>query len=554
MQGVAGTATTGTGRRWLAAGASAFLASAVPGQPPEPPTFADVVDVTLVDLEVVVTDGGERVEGLSAEDFELSIDGEAVPIDHFTEVREGVAVAGGGPAPMAAAAPGEPVGTRFLVFVDDFFSIPTRRDLALAALAGDLVRLGPEDRMAVVAFDGRRIDLLAGWTRSRDELGAALEKAMGRTAYGLRRMSEIRRLGAHGSAASGFGGTMPGRSSFSSIGFLGAGRGVRPAELEPGPEVGGRISQVMRAAAATLRGFAGPPERKVMLLYSGCWQAFAVDRTDRLADFRRRGGPLGAVAGEGFHVFKPLVDTANRLGYTLYPVDLDPDAGAAARLASAGRDPVADGRDALFLVADATGGRAIEGPASDRALARAVEDTRSYYWLAFTPRWRGDGESHRLEVRTRRRGLRVRGRSELTDVDRTSEVELLVEGAQLFDRPLPGDGVIAAELGEVTRAGRGRIRVPLTLRIPLDKITLMPRGGSLAAALELRVAARDEDGQLADVPLVPVEIRRSAPPAAGEEEIFEVELRLRRKPHRLIVTLYDPLTAGLFSERLELEL
>lgn len=562
MQGVIETATTTIGRRGLAALVSAFVAGAAPGQPPEMPTFSDVVDVTLVNLEVVVTDGGKRVEGLTAADFELRIDGEAVPIEHFTEVREGVAVAGGGLEPMPSAAPGEPAGTRYVVFIDDFFSMPTRRDRALLALKDQLGLLGPEDEMAVVAFDGRRIDLLSGWTRSRGDLGEALNRAMDRTAYGLRRLSEIRRLGVH-DGGHGVAGKNPLHSSFSSIGFLGAGRGPRVPELQPGQEVTGRISQVVRAAAATLRGFSQPPERKVMLLYSGCWPAFAIGPADRLADFQR-GGPPGSDTGEGFRVFKPLVDAANRLGFTLYPVDLTPDAGIASRsaehstaealrLSAARADLAADGTDALFLIAEATGGRAIEGPASHRALRRVVEDTRSYYWLAFAPLWRADGESHRVEVRTRRGGLRVRGRKELADLDRGTEIDLVVEGAQLFGRPLPGEGVIGAELGEVRDAGRGRIRVPLVLTVPLDQVTLVPGKTGYSASLELRVAARDEDGLLADVPRLPVTIRRSEAPAAGEEEIFEIELKLRRKSHRLIVALYDPLTAGLLSKRLELE-
>lgn len=574
MQGVISTATTrGIGLR-LAVIASAFVAGAAPagagpadpapGRSPDMPTFEDVLEVTVVDLEVVVTHEGERVEGLSAADFELFVDGDPVPISYFTEVRAGLAVSPRGEDATPPEAEGEPAGTRYVVFIDDFFSMPTRRDRALAALEDQLALLGPDDRMAVVAFDGRRIDLLSGWTRSTEELDVALSKARDRTAYGLRRMSEIRRLGAYETESHGFEGATSLSTSFSSIGFLGAGRGGHSPELQPGQEVTGRISQVMRAAAATLRGFSQAPERKVMLLFSGCWPAFAVDSTDPPSDLRRDGGRFGAGSGRGFSVFRPLVDTANRLGFTLYPVDLNADAGfpsrsaehstpEAFRMAAARNDLVAGGGDALFLLADATGGRAIEGPSSHRALARAVDDTRSYYRLGFAPRWRGDGETHRVDVRTRRQGLEVRSRTELADLDRKSEVDLLVEGAQLFDRPLPGEGEIGAELGEVSRAGRGRIRVPLKLTIPLDKVTLVPQRGGYAARLELRVAARNEEGLLADVPVMPVEILRSEAPAAGEVEVHEVELKLRREPYQLIVALYDPLTTGLLSKRLELE-
>ena len=57
-------------------------------------TFGEVIDVRLVNLEIVVTDReGNRVAELLPEDFRLLIDDEEVPIEFFTEVRNGVAMA-----------------------------------------------------------------------------------------------------------------------------------------------------------------------------------------------------------------------------------------------------------------------------------------------------------------------------------------------------------------------------------------------------------------------------------------------------------------------------
>jgi len=56
--------------------------------------FADVIDARVVNVEVVVTDEqGRRVHGLTAADFELLVDGRPVPLDYFSEIREGRAVA-----------------------------------------------------------------------------------------------------------------------------------------------------------------------------------------------------------------------------------------------------------------------------------------------------------------------------------------------------------------------------------------------------------------------------------------------------------------------------
>src|SRR3954466_6258367 len=98
--------------------------AAVP--PPTVKPFGESIDVRVVNVEAVVTDHkGGRVPGLNAADFRLMVDGHEVPIDYFTEVASGQAVAAKAPASAAApapaapaapatmATPGEPVGTNF---------------------------------------------------------------------------------------------------------------------------------------------------------------------------------------------------------------------------------------------------------------------------------------------------------------------------------------------------------------------------------------------------------------------------------------------------------
>ena len=138
------------------AGASAFAAPPAKAPPAAPSLFGEQIDVRVVNLEVVVTDkDGNRVSGLRPSDLRLQVDGKPAPIEFFTEVRGGTAVvpsAGDGAVQgLPSLAPGSPVGTSYLVFIDEFFSLNIRRNEVLRALKADLSRLGPEDRMAVVA-------------------------------------------------------------------------------------------------------------------------------------------------------------------------------------------------------------------------------------------------------------------------------------------------------------------------------------------------------------------------------------------------------------------
>jgi hypothetical protein len=149
----------------LAAGLAATPSPAPSSSSPSP--FGEEIDVRVVNVEVVVTDrNGQRVTGLTPADFTLTVDGAPVGVEFFSEVRDGrsLAAAGEPAAPAATTSAGgdgvRPMsaaggGTHYLVFVDDYFAIGAQRDVVLASLQRDLARLGPDDRMAIVAFASR---------------------------------------------------------------------------------------------------------------------------------------------------------------------------------------------------------------------------------------------------------------------------------------------------------------------------------------------------------------------------------------------------------------
>jgi len=75
----------------------------------EPPPFGESIDVRVVNVEAVVTDrAGNRVTGLKPGDFRLRVDGKEVPVEYFSEVQAGQALAAAAPAeagkPEAGAA------------------------------------------------------------------------------------------------------------------------------------------------------------------------------------------------------------------------------------------------------------------------------------------------------------------------------------------------------------------------------------------------------------------------------------------------------------------
>lgn len=145
----------------LAASTPAFSAS-----PPAPPSFGEVVEVSIVDVDVYVTDkNGNRVTGLKKGDFAVFEDGKLVDVSNFAELsrsalptREAPATAPpvGGTADADAKAPVADPERRLslVVFLDNLHLRPEHRTRAVEQIRKFLfqnVRAG--DRVMLVTYD-----------------------------------------------------------------------------------------------------------------------------------------------------------------------------------------------------------------------------------------------------------------------------------------------------------------------------------------------------------------------------------------------------------------
>lgn len=472
---------------------------------PLPDLFADVLDVRVVNVEVVVTDRqGDRIRGLDASDFELLVDGKPVPIDYFTEVDEGRAVArhGDGVGNVPSLTPDEPVGTNFLVFIDELFAIRRQRDGFLNRLQRDLALLNPSDQVAIVAFDGYTVTRLTDWTNSRDEIQDAIQRARERKALGLMRMLDL----------------------------------------------GDRTDQIRRtvmAATASIRSLADVPGRKAMLLLVETF--CSPSRSWEFSSFWED----GTCRKDAGSMYQPLVTAANRVGYTIYPVDM------AGLRPTFGIDPATGGlrpdnpeiaqEAALWFLAHETGGKPMINFYRKVALAETAVDTRSFYWLGFNPSGGDDDALHDIEVRLPRHGdLRVRSRQHYRDMSRSTEFTLLVEGSLMFGG-LPGKDVLEVHFGTPRKAGFRKFLVPTWVTIPVDDLTLLPVDGQWTNDVEFRISVVDRYGDHSKSLGSRIPIRYSEAPPPGETFVYETELPIRKGMHRFLAALYDPLTGEILA-------
>jgi VWFA-related protein len=545
----------------------------------ESEVFTETIDVQVVNVEVVVTGrDGERVSGLGSEDFRLVVAGEEVEIDFYTEVREGRALTRSWePAEATTPAPAvdvaqDRVGTHYLLFIDESSVIGAERDRLLARLRAQIDSLRPEDQLALVGFDGRQVDLIQGWSGDAAQLREALTRAERRPTRGINALAELRRLSAssqlernsnqrttmyrsHGSVAgdsSGYEQYLVDNS------YLGA------HELDLALTTVDRVEATVAAAAAALRAVPAAAGRKVLLLLAGDLPfsvgqyvaAFTSPSAERVITDSRL--PTGE------ELYASLVETANLLGYTLYPIDAGGVTTAAASVEMSGplepfqlaalSDAENEVHFSLMHLADETGGKAIMNTANVEALERVIVDTASYYWLGFYASRQGDDARHEIRVEVNRPGVQVRARKGFVDLSPAVERDLAVESALLLGPAGVGEP-LGVEVGEPRRkrGDRGRMMVPLTLVVPAAALEFQAQGegGPWVAELDLRLTAVDREGGRTEPLRVPVTLTLPTRPGPQTMIRYQAEVELRRLEQRVAVLLHDPATLRTLAGRVD---
>lgn len=485
--------------------------------------FTDFIDVRVVEVEAVVTGrDGSRIPGLKAGDFRLLVDGREVPVEYFEEVRLDLAdrpPAGRVSSRTRFTGDDEEVSraVNYLVFIDDYFTHRGRRKRLLENLVEDVRSLGPGERMAIVRYEGKALEVISDWTDSRDQLTRALEDARGRTP------SELVRRARHQALGRTFRARLQSRD----------------------------ILQVTRAMAAAMRALSNVEGRKLFLPVSTGWPFDPSQRVESPFEgvsAENRGfltesstfsglGQLTEISGYlNARLLRPVTDAANLLGYTIYPMHINGPGNV--ELTS------------LWSIArDTGGGLATRGAAAIRPLQPVREDLRSYYVLGFTPDWAWNDLRHEVEVEVLFDGAKVRHRKDFRDLSRSARRALRVEQALLVDL---AQGDLDVRLGKARKVKRSVIEVPLELEIPMDWVTMLPDGEDWKSALEIRIAALDKWGERSEMPMVPV-VLSGERPEPGSHSIYATRVHLRDVRQRLVISVTDRLTGEARIAAIDLE-
>jgi VWFA-related protein len=331
-------------------------AATVRGQdPPQPgPTFRTKVDLVRVDVSVTGREDA-AVADLKPSDFEVEEDGVPVTVETLQFVRlDGTRTSDTdesleirSPEHAAREAAREDVRL-FAIFLDDYH---VDKNIAITAMARrtlkELVqKFGPNDLVTVV--DPLTPLSHVKFTRSRDDLLRAVEHFEGRR-----------------------GQVFPVKSV------------MEEAQLRDRNvwELRGGVS--LSALGAIVTHLGGLREgRKSVVFFS-------------------QGPPLGRLGGPNDERLQEVLQAANRGNVTIHVIDPRP----------LGSSPLG-GTDAMFRLYHETGGRAIvNSNVPSERLDGIIADASAYYLLGYTPaRAFADGKFHRIDVKVKRRGVRVTAR------------------------------------------------------------------------------------------------------------------------------------------------
>ncbi len=558
----------------LAISLAAFSSKIADAQGSSSSLFIDRVDVDVINIEAFVTDrDGRRVPGLKPEDFEIFEDGRKVEISNFYAVaredrlfqdlaRDREMMREGRPRRLDRPELPEDQQLNLMVYVDHYNLRPQSQARVLDQLETfleDRVALG--DNIMLVGFN-RRVLVVQSFTRDREEIAQGLKKLRKFATHGQTDDQERRRI-LHSMSRSF-------RSPESSL--RGQASGEHAAVTHQlvrsyVERVRNDLRYTLDALQKTTASLAGLPGRRAILyvsdglpkrpgqeLYQQMQNAFG--NSLPIATGRSIDPIVEALGQDETHLLNRITRQANANQVTLYTLDArglggtlsagyaDVSAGPGGRAFS---DSVrnANLQESLIELAEATGGASILNTfAFEDALAGLAEDFDSFYSLGYRSRHGGDGKYHKIEVKVKREGLKVRHRTGFLDkpeIERIADRTLSSLILNLEKNPLS----VSVDFGAPEKEGRGTFLLPVLIRVPFNEVTLLPNGEVEQGRLRIFLVVQDEEGGISkthEFPY-PLIVPREQLAAARDRDIaYSAKLKIRKGTPTVAVGVWDELS------------
>ena len=521
-----------------------------PAAPGDPEQFGETVNVNVVNVDVYVTDkSGKRISGLTQDDFEVFENGKKIAITNFYAVEGGKARVTGDEPPPPAVEPGKPAPPpqaaplpedqrlRLIVYIDNFNIHPFNRNRVMREIRAFLgQKLRREDQVMLASYD-RSLKVRRTFTSDMGLINDALvelEKVSGHAIHHdserrdvLRNIEESRSASEALAHARGYA-----QSTFNDLSFS------------------------VDAIKDMVSSLAGMPGRKAILYVSDGLQMIAGEDVFYAVQSKYGEQSTGLTEAMQFDISRRLIElaaTANANRVTFYTIDaagLRVYSSISAENQTAGQGVYVDSiqisnlQAPLQMLAEKTGGVAIiNANQVTPHLEKVAQDFGTYYSIGYTPPHYGDGRYYKIDVKLKQKqkGLLVRHREGYRD--KSSDARMSDGTLAALNFPFEDNKFgLELEFGKMTQSDSGHFLVPVLVKIPLDKVVMVPREQSHEARLRLYIAAMDSDGGISDVQQVQLPI--SIPAAdvsntAGKHYAYSVNLLMRRGDQKVAVGVRD---------------
>ena len=485
------------------------------------PRAGESIEVSIVNLDVIVTDKhGQRIHGLSKNDFEVFEDGKPQPITNFAayapEQKSAVVDSKttlNVPTTTPAEAPKRQRRT-IAIFIERF-NLPADRSRtifdSMKKSLHDIV--APGDAVLVATWD-LRTEVKLDYTDDLKKIDRTLDKiaeesshvALDQMDNHLARLEEVRSFlqeAAEMAAGAGLG------VDANSIDSALQSEATDPAMREKAR---------MRAKAAAINSFistmANDDGRKVMFLMTRRFSQIAGGEYFYAVS---PGVPLDTYTRNEYGTFnlleaiKATANAHNVTIYALYPLGLEStnfrsatqrysDRNMPSTLSGAFDYQVLNNElAALDDVTKATGGTTSWGAVNIAdALPRIRDDFEDYYSLAYRVNARNDNRGRIVTVKTKNPAYSVRTRKqymEKTDDGRVRDQVI----ASLF-RPSSAGGIdVTATLGKPQPKEKNHYVVPVSIRVPVTSLMTTQEGEKSKGAFSVYIATGRVVGETSDI-------------------------------------------------------
>lgn len=511
--------------------------------------FVERVDVSIANVDVVVTDGeGNPVRGLTREDFEVYENGKLQTITNFSaiEAQDAEALIAPDTATAETAVASEPSSRRLIVLFLDIDDIePIRRRQFFDGLSAYVHSSFREGDLFTLLTWNRRLRVVTPPISSRTQLEALMKPFASSDRWSesdlMRRAAQVSLSAAEAEDEIGSGGTSllsPGMDDL----------------LDPAAEAAFQEFITAESRCSMIRRKAGELRSLITSLVRVDMQKVLLFASD---DFSIRPSRDCLMTAQ----IDALADTANAYGMTIHafhpsgvrnrPVGYAVDRNRFGRGLPATRAPAQGAVEAeltygqssgLFRLAERTGGLvAIGAGTSARVLSKAASELDNYYSIGYRFSAGNEDKPRKIKVRTKDRTHRVRSRQTVVRLSEKARLRddltanLYLPPSQQSDSP-----AFDARVDRITRDGRYST-VHLELFISArDLLVLASANEQKRGSFSVFVVGGKDLGDAS--PVAEMEQTFEAVPGAEGSLTYEFGVRVRPDTRRLSVAVRDNLS------------